>query len=235
MTVARPADLVLDGVDEPLRAEVFSPPGAGPWPAMVVLSEAWGLNDDLRRIAARFAENGYLAVVPDLYRGGAWYRCVWSAFLALQRGRGAEVDDLRALIAAVSERDDVRSVGVVGFCMGGGYALLLGTTTDAGAAGVFYGEISPAVDWSRACPVVGGYGRRDLPFRKVYRDLVGRLEEAGVDHDVVMYPGAGHSFMNDAGHRVLAALSWPVMAVGYEEAAAEDSWRRMLEFFARHL
>lgn len=202
---------------------------------MVVLSEIWGLNDDIRSIAARFAGHGYLAVAPDLLRGGAWYRCVWSTLLALRRGEGAAVDDLRALVAAVGARSDVRSVGVVGFCMGGGYALLLGSTTAAKAAGVFYGEVSEGVDWDAVCPVVGGYGRRDVTFRAQHRRLVERLEAAGVEHDVVMYPGAGHSFMNDAGHPILAALSRPVMAVGYDPAAADDSWRRMLAFFERHL
>ncbi len=218
-----------------MRAEVFAPPGSGPFPAVVVLSEIWGLNDDIRRIASRFAESGYLAFAPDLLRGGVWYRCVWSTLIALRRGEGASVEDLKRLIAAVEARPDVRAVGVVGFCMGGGYALLLGSTTSARAAGVFYGDVSPGVDWDHVCPVVGGYGHRDRAFRSQHRELMRRLEASGVEHDVVMYPYAGHSFVNDAEPRAITSLVQPLMAVGYDEAAAEDSWRRMLAFFACHV
>jgi carboxymethylenebutenolidase len=83
--------------------------------------------------------------------------------------------------------------------------------------------------------VTGGYGGRDRLFAAQGRRLVATLDGLGKEHDVRIYEDAGHSYMNDAGHPVLAALTRPLMAVGYDPLAAEDSWRRMLQFFGRHL
>lgn len=233
---APPAErLSLPGRVEPLPVEVFRPAGEGPWPAVVVLSELWGLNDDLRRIASRLAEEGFLAFAPDLWRGRHYLRCLWSAFLGLRRGAGPLVEDLEALAAAVRARPDVSGLGVIGFCLGGGYALLIASRTGAGAAGVFYGEIAPAVDLDRVPPTVGGYGGQDPRFERHGRRLVRELAARGTPCDVAFYPRAGHSFLNDAGHPILAALSFPVMQVGHDPEAAADAWARMVPFLRRHL
>lgn len=218
-----------------IPVEVFPTASGGRGPAVLVLSEIFGLNDDIRRIARRFAANGYLAAAPDFLAGGWHLGCVMRAARDLRAGEGATVAVLEAAIAAVAARPDVSRVGVVGFCMGGGYALLLGTRVPLGAAGVFYGDVPGAEALARACPIVGGYGGRDRLFAPQGRRLIAELEARGRAHDVVVYEGAGHSYMNDAGHPLLAALSRPLMAVAYDEAAAEDSWRRMLAFFGRHL
>ena len=88
---------------------------------------------------------------------------------------------------------------------------------------------------AHACPLTGGYGGRDRIFGPQGRQLIARLNALGRDDDVALYEDAGHSYMNDAGHPYLALLTRPFMAVAYDHAAAEDSWRRMLEFFGRHL
>jgi len=218
-----------------VRAEVFTPEGEGPWPALVVVSEVWGLNDDMRRIGRRFAAEGYLAVLPDLYEGRASVRCMVKALWSLRTGRGPAVDGLRALVTQVASRDDATAVGVVGFCMGGGYALLLGTTTEARVAGVYYGALSSATDWDALCPVVGGYGARDLSMRAGHARLKRELAARDVPHDLVLYPGVGHSYMNEEAAGFMRVLSWPVMRLQPDPAAAEDSWQRMLSFFAVHL
>ena len=219
-----------------IPVEVFRPVRrGGRGPAVVVIHEIFGVNDDIRRIARRFADHGYLAAVPDLMTGGWYLGCVVRAARDLRAGGGPSVAVLEALIADLEARPDVGKVGVAGFCMGGGFALLLGTRERVAAAGAFYGDVPSDDRLARACPVVAGYGGRDRLFAAQGRRLDATLTALGKEHDVRIYEDAGHSYMNDAGHPLLAWLTRPLMAVAYDPVAAEDSWRRMLAFFATHL
>ena len=221
-----------------LPVEIFRPPtaaGPPPWPGVVVVHEIFGVNDDIRRIARRFADAGYLAAVPDLFTGGLHVACVLRAMLALRAGAGSQVDDLEALLDVLAARPDVARIGVAGFCMGGGFALLLATRARVDVAGVFYADTRPRAELARACPLTGGYGGLDRMFAAKGRALIATLDELGKEHDLRMYEDAGHSYMSDAGHPFLAWLARPLLHVEYNAAAAEDSWRRMLAFFARHL
>jgi carboxymethylenebutenolidase len=218
--------------------EIFRPgaaAGGPPWPGVVVIHEIFGANDDMRRIARRFADAGYLAAVPDLFAAGLHLVCLVRAMQALQAGAGPMVDELEAVIGTLEARSDVGRVAAAGFCMGGGFALLLGTRQRVGAAAVFYGDTRPHDELARACPLTGGYGGRDRIFAAKGRELIATLDGLGKEHDIRMYEDAGHSYMSDAGHPVLAWLTRPLMHVEYNAAAAEDSWRRMLAFFDRHL
>lgn len=215
--------------------EIFRREGSGPGPAVLVIHEVYGLNDDIRGIARRFAREGFLAAAPDLLAGGLRLRCIAQAMRALRSGSGPMVAELESLIEELEARADVTRVGAVGFCMGGGFALLLGTRQRVGAAGVFYGEIRPREELERSCPLVGGYGGRDRMFAGKGRELIATLDSLGREHDVRMYEDAGHSYMNRGGHPVLATLARPLLRVAYEPEAAEDSWRRMVPFLRRHL
>src|SRR6476646_6072902 len=95
--------------------EVFEPSGDGPHPGVVVIHESYGLNDDIRRIARRFADNGYVAVAPDLLTGGPKLVCVMRAMRELRKGSGPAVDALDGVLADRRARDDVDKVGVAGF------------------------------------------------------------------------------------------------------------------------
>lgn len=218
-----------------VAVEIFRPGVAGQAPAVLVLHEIFGLNDDIRRIARRFADNGYLAAAPDFLAGGWYLGCVLRAARDLRAGTGPTVAVLEAVIEALAARPDVGKVGAAGFCMGGGYALLLGTRQRVSAAGVFYGDVRSAEELAQACPLTGGYGGKDRIFGPQGHQLIARLNALGREHDVKFYEDAGHSYMNDAGHPYLAILTRPFMAVAYDHYAAEDSWRRMLEFFGHHL
>ncbi len=221
-----------------IPVEVFRPQqtdGARRSPGLLVIHEIFGLNDDIRRIARRFADAGYVAAAPDLMAGGVHIVCVVRAGLALRAGHGPAVDELEGVIEWLEARPDVGRVGAVGFYMGGGFALLLGTRERVRAAGVFYGDTRSREELARVCPVTGGYGEQDRMFAPQGRKLIATLNELGKEHDIRMYPGAGHSYMNQAGHPMLALLSRPLMHVAYDADAAEDSWRRMLAFFAHHL
>jgi carboxymethylenebutenolidase len=224
-----------------LRAEYFAPAGGGPHPGVVVLHESFGLNDDIRRICSRFAEAGYAALAPSLYSHGRRIVCLSRVMVDMTTGSVArEVGDIHAAREALAARPEVDGgrVAVAGFCQGGGFALIAGTRPGFSAAAVNYGAVpSKRSELDGVCPVVAGYGGRD---RVVGRAMAERLEKhlsaLGVPHDVKVYDGAGHSFFSqaDGWQGWLARVPSP-MAVGYDQDAAEDGWRRMLAFFAEHV
>jgi carboxymethylenebutenolidase len=224
-----------------LRAELFSPAGEGPHPGVVVLHESFGLNDDMRRIARRFADAGYAALAPDLYSHGSRIVCLSRVMVDMLRGSVArEISDIRAARDALAARPEVDSerIAVAGFCQGGGFALIAGTQPGFSAAAVNYGEV-PA-ERSRldgVCPVVASYGGKDRVFGgKTAARLERHLAALGVPHDVKTYDEAGHSFFSqvDGWQGWLARVPTP-MAVGHNEAAARDGWERMLSFFDEHV
>lgn len=212
-------------------------------PAVLVIHEALGLNAEMRRIVGRFAANGYVALAPDFLAGlGPIPLCIGRFMRGIGRvGRGRpyrQLDAARDWLAARPEVDGDR-IGVAGFCMGGGFALLY--AADRGrervqAAAPFYGPVprDPA-DLARTCPIVASYGGRDRLFGRDGDRLAGMLAELGIEHDVKTYPDAGHAFMS----RIDGPIGWLgrrlPMHVAYDEAAAEDAWRRVLTFFDRHL
>ncbi|MDX5318131.1 MAG: dienelactone hydrolase family protein, partial [Actinomycetes bacterium] len=191
---------VPGGVTAPeLDAHLAVPPvGAGPWPGVVVLHEAFGLTSDIRQITDRFASAGYLALAPDLYTAGGALRCLKGTFASLMRGSWKPFGDIEASRAYLAGREDCTGkVGVVGFCMGGGFALVAAARGfDAAAPNYGHLPADPLEALRGACPMVASYGRRDPSLRGAAARLEETLEELGVEHDVVEYPGAGHSFMN---------------------------------------
>ena len=211
----------------PCRAHVELPERAGRR-GVLVLHELYGLNDDMRRIAQRFAREGYVAVVPVLFGGP---RCL--ARTLRTESRRQELDGWRDWMR---EEHGVQHAGIIGFCLGGGFALAQAASgSDFEAASVNYGAV-PVKDLGRVCPVVGSYGERDQVMLPQAKKLVRLLEHAGVDHDVKVYPGVGHSFMNQhqGWQRALSSVPSP-MRVGHDQAAADDAWRRIFVFFDSHL
>ena len=212
------------------------PAGTGPWPGVVVIHEAFGLNGDVRAHADRLATQGYLALAPDLYRGRPFVRCLRDVFRQLHAGSGSAFDVISGARAALAARPDCsRKIGVLGFCMGGGFALLCAPRGEFAAASVNYGEVPGDAERALAgsCPVVASYGGRDLMGPKPPQRLEAALTRLDVPHEVKVYPGAGHSFMSPkpAWLTPLTRLA----RLDYKPEAAEDSWRRIFAFFDEHL
>src|SRR5215217_8814755 len=170
-----------------LKAHLAVPPvGAGPWPGVVVLHESFGLNDDIRQQADRLAAAGYLALAPDLFSAGGAWRCIRATFAALTRGHGKAFDDIEAARAWLTRREDCTGrVGVIGFCMGGGFALLTAARGfDASAPN--YAHLPKDLDGalSGACPIVASYGARDRSLRGTAAELEAALQRHDIPHDV---------------------------------------------------
>ena len=213
------------------------PSGTGPWPAVVVLHEVFGLNDDIRRIADRFADNGYLAFAPALFRRGPKPACIVSVFRSLATGTGSAVDDIVAAAEALRADDHTTGkVGSAGFCMGGGFCLLLADRGVFDATAPNYGPFSPATGApTRSCPIVASYGAEDRLLPGAAAKLEEALAPSGVARDIKEYPGVGHSFMN----------RWPtpsplhvverIAGLHHSAPQADDAWQRILAFFDVHL
>jgi carboxymethylenebutenolidase len=220
-----------------LGAYLAVPRSGGPWPGVVVIQDALGLSDDIREQADRLAAAGYLAFAPDLYSGRG-LRCVVATISASRTGRGPAYGDIEAARKLLSEREDCTGkIGIIGFCMGGGFALMCAPQGGFAASAPNYGEVpaDAAERLAGACPIVGSYGRRDLSLRGRADRLEQALTELGVPHDVKEYPDAGHSFMNRINAGPLLGLGLRFTRFDYNHAAAEDAWHRILTFFDEHL
>lgn len=226
------------GGSRELTGYLAVPDGAGPWPGVVSLHEALGLDDIQRRLADRLAEAGYLTLAPDLFSDGGARRCLISTFRALFARKGKPFADIEAARTHLLEDERCTGkVGVIGFCMGGGFALVTaGSGFDAAAPN--YGALPRNAEQvlAGACPIVGSYGGKDVSLRGAAGKLERVLTTLDVPHDVKEYPGAGHSFLNDRPFG--PAITHPLQRIahlGPDPDAAADAWRRIEAFFGEHL
>jgi len=203
------------------------PDGPGPHPGVVVIHEAYGLNDNIKDITRRFADNGYAALAVDLFtdRNRAICMARYMTGMLIGSVHRPGIDDLKSALtylAAMREVDPHR-VGAIGFCMGGGFAVAWACADDRlKAIAPFYASNPRPIEVvKRMCPVVGSYPEKDFTA-SAGRALDTALDKYAIDHDIKIYPGASHSFFNAQGR-------------AYNKSAAQDSWDRVMAFFGKHL
>ncbi|HEX3540537.1 MAG TPA: dienelactone hydrolase family protein [Acidimicrobiales bacterium] len=211
------------------RGYLATPP-SGTGPGVVVIQEWWGLVDHIKDVADRFAAEGFVALVPDLYHGKTTREPDEAGKLLMSLNLEQAAKDMSGAVDYLAAHSRGDGVGVVGFCMGGGLALLLGTLRPDVVKAVvpFYGLLtwpSPDPDWSKmAAAVQGHYAEADegagpAAVEKLEKELGSR----GVEVQMFLYPGTQHAFFNDTRPEV------------YAPEAAAQAWQRTLEFLRRHL
>lgn len=231
-------DIRVHGRHAYLATPVVTADRAGPWPGVVIVHDVLGLGDDMREQADWFAAAGYVAVVPDLFAGKSPVRCLKGVFAQLQAQQGPvfeQIDGVRTWLGALD--DCTGTVGVVGYCMGGGFALLLAGRGDFVAASVNYGMVPDNVDdvLGGACPLVASFGGKDRSLKGAADTVRRAAEAAGIVHDVKEYPQARHAFINRITSASPLTPMLKVAGVGYDHPAAADAKRRILAFFETHL
>jgi carboxymethylenebutenolidase len=226
-----------------MPAYVATPSSSGPWPGVVLVHDFTGMSHDLRNQADWLASHDYLAIAPDLYYWGSRLGCLRTIMRDIGAKQGRTFDDIDAARHWLIDHEDCTgSIGVVGFCMGASYAVLLAPDHGYAAASVNYGSLpKDPVDYlANACPMVGSYGAKDhSPMgRRAAVQLERVLTEVGVDHDIKVYPGAGHGFMNDHDPDDMTPLLTVLNKVSgtkFDAPSAADARRRIIAFFDHHL
>lgn len=230
-------DTISFSVGERAHQAVLAVPSAAepPFPAVVVIHDIYGFSDDLRRHCRRFADAGYAALGPDLYRGGS-PGCVVKTLTSMVTGKGFAYDVIEAARCELEARHDVDAtrICVAGFCMGGSFALLAAADQSFAVAAPFYGAVPARASRLRGlCPTIAQYGALDSVFLPHARRLSRHLEELGIEHEVHIYDDAGHSFMNQLEGKLAPLGRHTPLHACYDPVTEAIAWDRLLDFFAR--
>lgn len=204
------------------------PEGDGPFPGVLVIMEWWGLDDHIKDVTERFAREGYFALAPDIYHGTViGYDDAETAMQTVRSfDREQAVSELSSAVSHMKRQPfSSGKVGVIGYCMGGGFALLTAIDSDeVDAVNPYYGGNPDPIDLVEhiECPVLGLYAGRDEANRPSVPDIEAALERHGREFECIVYPDAPHAFFNDRSET-------------YRAEPAEDAWERTKAFFAQHL
>jgi carboxymethylenebutenolidase len=221
------SDLIQLGT---ISGYLAKPEGSGPFPAMIVIQEWWGLDAQTKSIADRFAKEGYLAFAPDVYHGELAKLGDGDTAMKLVQKYGPNAPaELTTMFDELKAHPDCNGkIGSVGFCFGGRMSLALSTTRPLDAVCTFYGGgMQTIFDQLRAnlkAPILGFFGDADVSIPAgTVEEFDKLLDDVGVEHEVIMYPNSGHAFFRDSDPNV------------YIPEASKDAWERAKKFFGKHL
>jgi carboxymethylenebutenolidase len=198
--------------------------------AVLVIHENRGLNDHIRSVAGRLAASGYSALAIDLLSAEGGTAALGDEARAMAALSDAPqerfVADMRAGLDELERRAPGQKLGAIGFCFGGGmvWTLLASGEPRMAAAAPFYGPLPDGADFSGSpnAAVLGIYAEQDARVNASREAATAALEQAGLTHEIVTYPGADHAFFNDTGPR-------------YDQAAATQAYAKVLDWFGQHL
>lgn len=228
------ADIRTQTVEFPVNGEtghgfLALPEGGGPFPGVVVVQEWWGLDDHIKDVAQRLANEGFVALAPDLYHGQVTSEPNEAQKLMMSLNMGQASKELVKAADYLASRPEIggRGIGATGFCMGGGLALTLACDSPhIKAVAPFYGGNPSPIDKvaNLQGPVAASYAEHDGWITAAVREELGQaLSQAGIQHETKVYPGTDHAFFNDTRAEV------------YNPVASQDAWQRMLTLFRENL
>jgi carboxymethylenebutenolidase len=227
-------EVTINSGDGDFKAFVAIPDGKGPFPAVVVIQEWWGLNEWIKDNARRFAAKGYVALAPDLYHGKVADDPKVAGQLMKSLPKDRAIRDLKAAVTKLTQMDNVAKgkIGSIGWCMGGMYSLQGALNDDRITSCVMcYGQVvtDPAKLKPLNATVLGIFGENDggIPAAGV-REFEKALKTAGKSVEKInIYPGAGHGFMRPGNAAMKNAE--------FRETQANDAWAQIDAFFAKTL
>jgi carboxymethylenebutenolidase len=204
--------------------------GSGPFPAVLMIHEWWGLNQDIAALADALAEEGFVVLAPDAFRGSVAQTPQAARTQVTETPRDQIFGDLDAALDYLKTRPDVNPerIGSVGFCFGGTHSMYLGTRrSDLAAVSTFYGggpitEADELGQLGRHGPVLGVFGAQDgsIPVSEV-EEFEAALESRNADVTVTIYPGVGHAFVGSENYN--------------RGGTAGAAWNQMVAFFKDNL
>jgi carboxymethylenebutenolidase len=202
-------------------------PASGKGPGVLVIQEWWGLVPHIKRVADRFAAEGFAALAPDMYHGKTADEPDGAGKLFMALNIAQTEKDLRGAATYLAQHSSTAKIGAVGFCMGGQLALFAGTLNPSvGAVVDFYG-VHPNVkpDYTKLSgPVLGLFAEKDaFVTPQTAREVDAAIKKAGKSSEIHIYPNVDHAFFNEDN------------TAAYNKAAADDAWRRTIAFFRQHL
>jgi carboxymethylenebutenolidase len=214
----------------PLPGYLAQPDDALMYPGIVVVQEWWGMNDHIKDVVRRFAAEGFVALAPDLYRGEVATEPDDARRLRMQLEFEDARKDIQGAVNYLVSLPQVqpKKIGLIGFCFGGAIAISMSYQAEnLGAIVVFYGggtEFNDKLAQKVVAPLLGIYGEADqgIPLEQI-RANEAALQKAGKTAEFHIYPNAPHAFFNDTRPHI------------YDAAAAEDAWKRTLDWFRQHL
>jgi carboxymethylenebutenolidase len=208
---------------------VFPSDMVDPLPALIVIHEWWGLNDGVRAMADRLAGAGYIVLAVDLFRGKTADYSPDARQLMLEVVENPEPanENIRQAFSFLQETAGAPRIGALGWCFGGGWALNAGMLLpeELDALVIYYGQVTDDQEMLAPieAPILGFFGEDD---RGISVDTVQSFEEAldaqGKNHEIIIYPGAGHAFANPSGNN-------------YNAEVAQQAWEKTLAFLDLHL
>ena len=229
VTGSASAETVAYDPDNGIKGYLARPAGSGPFPGIILIHEWWGLNDNIRKNADAFARRGYVALAVDLYNGEVATTSQQARQLAGSVSGNIEeaFANLKAAVSYLQDLNDVTDdhLASIGWCFGGGWSYQMAKNNlGVRASVVYYGRFNPADDLSiMRARILGNFGEEDRSISvDSVKEFRATLKTLSGDHEIYIYPNAGHAFANDDSR-------------SYNQEAADLAWKRTIAFLEKHV